>query len=1158
MALEVIGGIASIAQLAGTVYTISKTLYEVGEALSNAPSDIKDLARDLETFSDELHLLSTLLHGKDGRYADQVYRLTAKIIGDCATICTKIDRIIRKLRSGNMWAKVKWLYKEKEIVKLLARLRDLKLSLMGTLSVLSALRADHMMDSLGIQNSSLIGGQNGHDLSVETRKQVEDTRLKLAGMTMKDATQNCPASTTVFPSSVSLLSGSSSMALSSSATSGTYIGSAASRTPSTTSFAASAFISMATTPNSMPPILNSKALESVDSFHSAMSSQNEDGESLKIWRNEMALSAVKYFNIEKKDAEEWAMRLPVPSKIPATTATAEPLNLGENSPRPQVEDKPQEPCRDKVDADLEELASIVNFPASMGFAGLNMPGMGLSHAPNARKYGQLRTANNMHELGNDDEDSPSSQRPVDMGAQPQPSWLHFGAPPSNFPGKLQDPSDSHEVNASPSRIKPRDIQKELFGMPKSVPMDFQGKDEDDSFDKHSPTSLGYSPIDGDSPASEALQANAALTSSVEERERPNVSQFRDESTVDDSPLMDKQEGQEMKPVTSSKSTPTTTIKKASHNPFASDQDDLYGVAPEIESNPSKATEHGRKAQQQQPQIPPRLLPSQYPPPVHSNDEVIFSQSLHRNESMASYLSPYHTDTAATEQVEVQGQVYSQVQPGSGQNSRDASNTQGRNINTQIGNRNALTSPSQLPSLLDYQAQLTLLDDQNKRRLEMARQEQQAGRQQSLGSYPSNLANTAPQMNIRSDEHAQQYYQKQLMLLEEQNKERLMMAQQDQGDYQMQLMLLEGQNKERLMMAQQDQGDYQMQLMLLEGQNRKRLMMARLEQNQGDDQKQLMLLEKQNKKRLMMAQQEQHNQNLMLPPLTGHPQWQCQPPKSMTPHQVPATITSGGNIFDGIKNFSVDTNSIPLTPQTYQNSTAMPSRSSSLQMAQQGQASQLSSQPYQQLQMQRQQQMSQQSSHQFHEIQQSQRVQIQRQASQQSHTSVSQPYNQPPNLMRKSDKLMSLAAGHTEVISGPAPEEPKKNPSTQPIGRFLEREMAFFHHQNEASNQSLGGLWFRALKNVESFNHIICGNLQRLLAREDLFITSAAGSGPLVINPNWSANPRKERIAPHRQMFPRAASSIQRILDILGVMEETIGLKIGAIAWASLLSVVEVC
>jgi len=35
-------------------------------------------------------------------------------------------------------------------MKLLARLRDLKLSLLGTFSMLSALKADHMMDSMGV------------------------------------------------------------------------------------------------------------------------------------------------------------------------------------------------------------------------------------------------------------------------------------------------------------------------------------------------------------------------------------------------------------------------------------------------------------------------------------------------------------------------------------------------------------------------------------------------------------------------------------------------------------------------------------------------------------------------------------------------------------------------------------------------------------------------------------------------------------------------------------------------------------------------------------------------------------------------------------------------------------------------------------------------
>lgn len=98
--LEVVGSIASVIQLAGAVYAISKTLYEVGDALSNAPSDIKDLARDLETFSEELHLLSSLLDGKH-RYSDRVYSLTAKILGDCAAICVKIDRLLKKLRSGS-------------------------------------------------------------------------------------------------------------------------------------------------------------------------------------------------------------------------------------------------------------------------------------------------------------------------------------------------------------------------------------------------------------------------------------------------------------------------------------------------------------------------------------------------------------------------------------------------------------------------------------------------------------------------------------------------------------------------------------------------------------------------------------------------------------------------------------------------------------------------------------------------------------------------------------------------------------------------------------------------------------------------------------------------------------------------------------------------
>jgi len=200
--LEIVGAVASITQLASTIYSISKTLYEVSDALSNAPSDIKDLARDLEIFSEELRLFSCLrvFESKNNRYSDQVYKLTAKIIGDCATICVKIDRILRKLRSGSVWARVKWLYKEKEIMKLLTRLRDLKLSLLHTLSVLSALKADHMMDSIGDLAPSLLKGPKEARLSEETRKEVEETRRKMAGISMvRDESSTCLGGSALTP-----------------------------------------------------------------------------------------------------------------------------------------------------------------------------------------------------------------------------------------------------------------------------------------------------------------------------------------------------------------------------------------------------------------------------------------------------------------------------------------------------------------------------------------------------------------------------------------------------------------------------------------------------------------------------------------------------------------------------------------------------------------------------------------------------------------------------------------------------------------------------------------------------------------------------------------------------------------------------------------------
>jgi len=77
------------------------------------------------------------------------------------------------------------------------------------------------------------------------------------------------------------------------------------------------------------------------------------------------------------------------------------------------------------------------------------------------------------------------------------------------------------------------------------------------------------------------------------------------------------------------------------------------------------------------------------------------------------------------------------------------------------------------ALADYQMQLMLLEQQNKRRLAMARQEQDVAGPQTGG------VEEMPQPNWNVQGTALEDYQMQLMLLEQQNKRRLMMARQEQ-------------------------------------------------------------------------------------------------------------------------------------------------------------------------------------------------------------------------------------------------------------------------------------------------------------------------------------------------------------------------------------------
>jgi hypothetical protein len=364
--LEIVGVVASIAQLAATVYGISKTLYEVSDALSNAPSDIQDLARDLETFSQELNLLYKLLENKNSRYSDEVHRLMAKIIGDCATICVKIDTILRKLRTGSVMARIKWVFKEKEVVKLLTRLRDLKLSLLHVLSMSHTFEADVMIDALKVHNPSLLVGNKNEQLSKETMDEVDATRRKLAGISVGQGSETNlrrPASTPTSESSQE--SRGSSQSNLTDETKGTSIPveSSSWKTPSVFSFTpATASMSSGTvTGNPMPFISTmaipcktiprktsvsqmTQAMDSVQSFHSAvlylelddLSYQDTSEGNLKAtettgvvskpqknqpltdherWKADMVASTMKRFNISHFSAEEWVSTLHRPALV---------------------------------------------------------------------------------------------------------------------------------------------------------------------------------------------------------------------------------------------------------------------------------------------------------------------------------------------------------------------------------------------------------------------------------------------------------------------------------------------------------------------------------------------------------------------------------------------------------------------------------------------------------------------------------------------------------------------------------------------------------------------------------------------------------------------------------------------------------------------------
>ncbi|KAF7903466.1 uncharacterized protein EAF01_006515 [Botrytis porri] len=402
-------------------------------------------------------------------------------------------------------------------------------------------------------------------------------------------------------------------------------------------------------------------------------------------------------------------------------------------------------------------------------------------------------------------------------------------------------------------------------------------------------------------------------------------------------------------------------------------------------------------------------------------------------SMEADSFPIQADTTLLSLTGEEAILFSQVQSGFGRGSLDVPSVQARHTATQANSPGLSKCLPQKLDLTNQEMQLRLLEDQNNRRLEMAKREQQNSHQQFLKtSHQANLESAPPKLNIPTNELACRDYQRQLVLIEKENKDRLALTEQKQQS--------STQRPRRIQIQHQQ----------------------------------------------LMAQLSPHRRLGVPDRVPGVDFERC--------HNIEAcqSMETSANIPPGLCEL-VNEDLLP-KPQPKE-------------------------------------------------------IQMRSQASQKAYKRYGQPSYPSISLCGKSEPRgpMEFPPYYTDGISGQVFKSPKSDELN---------DIFTFNFQNEIYNKGLGGFWHRGLMNVESLDAVIWRNLQRYLIRERVYTTLEAGSNSLVANLDWSATPYKERITLRRQMFPRAACSIQKILDVLAVTEEIIGLSIGAIAWACLLGAVE--
>jgi hypothetical protein len=202
--METIGGVASIAQLVGMAAQLSISLYSLSDQLKAASHDIRVLAIEISLYGETLSQLAEVLSQSSHQYMPRVYTTASRIMDACGDVFAQVDTIVTGLRGSTFYFsktgnveemgkgitimnKVKWVFKQRRIALIRARMESQKTLLLLMLKSMSMSRklaeqgATPSMASNNLAATTMMSLALTHEAAVKGLEKLEDDDAMLGG-----------------------------------------------------------------------------------------------------------------------------------------------------------------------------------------------------------------------------------------------------------------------------------------------------------------------------------------------------------------------------------------------------------------------------------------------------------------------------------------------------------------------------------------------------------------------------------------------------------------------------------------------------------------------------------------------------------------------------------------------------------------------------------------------------------------------------------------------------------------------------------------------------------------------------------------------------------------------------------------------------------------